>query len=263
MDSNINDFIEIILDCRGLTIHDYPHMSAKICTHPDDYFALISGLRLPRRKESYCGRRRVGSSLVVLGRCRGEIAHKSLTTRTLLQKHGPGARSATAARPWFIALTWTMREIFWRVRFVNHGSSAVHTLHAPIERRAPAKYHERREGGREGGRDSGKCTYTRVREKENGEQMNGRAQREIHDRIGMRVRKSAPESHSWILCSQHRSPEHTVLILFSPQLWHAYIYLRDSKWNNDVVCRPYCIEKYISSTRENASGNLINDVTCD
>lgn len=42
MDSNINDFIEIILDCRGLTIHDYPHMSAKICTHPDDYFALIS-----------------------------------------------------------------------------------------------------------------------------------------------------------------------------------------------------------------------------
>lgn len=134
---------------QGLTINDYPHMSTEICTHPGDYSALISGLCLPRRKEPYRGRRRVGSSLVVLGRCWGEIAHKSLTTRTLLQKHRPGARAGPfcyCRQAWFIALTWTMREIFWRVRFVNHGSSAVHTLHAPIERRAPAKYHERREG---------------------------------------------------------------------------------------------------------------------
>lgn len=149
MDVNINHFLEIILSCRGLTTNDYPHMSAKICTHPDDYFALISGLRLLKRKEPYYGRRRVGSSLVVLGRCRGEIAHKSLTTRTLLQKHGPGARTGPfcyCRQAWFIALTWTMREIFWRVRFVNHGSSAVHTLYAPIERRPPAKYHGKREG---------------------------------------------------------------------------------------------------------------------
>lgn len=147
MDVNINHFLEIILSCRGLTTNDYPHMSAKICTHPDDYFALISGLRLLKRKEPFCGRRRVGSSLVVLGRCRGEIAHKSLTTRTLLQKHGPGARTGPfcyCRQAWFIALTWTMREIFWRVRFVNHGSSAVHTLYAPIERRPPRNITEGR-----------------------------------------------------------------------------------------------------------------------
>lgn len=67
---------------------------AHVCArHTGDYFALISGLRSAERSSAEgAGPDRPPD--VFLGRCRGEIAHKSLTTRTLLQKRGPGARVA-------------------------------------------------------------------------------------------------------------------------------------------------------------------------
>lgn len=121
-----------------------------------DYFALISGLRLVGRSGAEGAGRKRGSSLAVLGRCRGEIAHKSLTTRTLLQKHGPGAAGLCHCRGLiYRANVDNARNILACSLRKSRFFGSLYTG-APVEE-VPAKYH-----GGPPPRRPGKCTYARA-----------------------------------------------------------------------------------------------------
>lgn len=149
--------------------------------------------------------------------------------RTLLQKHGLGARRSVLLLPpaWFIAPTWTMREIFWRVRFVNHGSSAVHTLYSHREEALSlplAKYH------RVAHPVSGKYTCTCAGENRwAGGRRNGRYT--VDSGYASVNHAGIAFVDSGVLSIARRN---TVLILFFPAVM-TRVYLRDSKRNNDVV----------------------------